>query len=60
MLDGARHRLGSQPFQAELTANYRGAGMAYLDANADSELYKRYYREAYSSGYKQGYYTQGK
>jgi hypothetical protein len=60
MLDGSRHRLGSQPFQAEQTPNYRDAGMAYLDADADSELYKRYYREAYSSGYKQGYYTQGK
>jgi hypothetical protein len=60
MLDGARHRLGSQPFQAELTANYRDAGMAYLDANADSELYKGYYREGYSNGYKQAYYTHGK
>jgi hypothetical protein len=60
MLDGARHRLGAQPFQAEQTANYRDAGLAYLDANTDSDLYKRYYREGYSNGYQQGYYTQGK
>jgi hypothetical protein len=60
MLDGARHRLGAQPFQGEQTANYRDAGLAYLDANADSDLYKRYYREGYSNGYQQGYYTQGK
>jgi hypothetical protein len=60
MLDGARHRLGSQPFQAEQTPNYRDAGMAYLDSTADSELYKGYYREGYSNGYKQGYYPQGK
>jgi len=57
MLDGARDRLGSQPFQSEQTPNYRDAGMAYLDANADSEFYKGYYREGYANGYKQGYYT---
>jgi hypothetical protein len=60
MLDGARHRSTSQPFQAEQTANYRDAGMAYLDAEADSEFYKRYYREGYFNGYQHGYYTQGK
>jgi hypothetical protein len=60
MLDGARHRLGTQPFQAEQTANYRDAWMVYLDANADGELYKRYYRAGYANGYQQAYYTQGK
>jgi hypothetical protein len=60
MLDGARHRLGAQPFQAEQTPSYRDAGMAYLDSNADSELYKGYYHKGYSNGYKQGYYTPGK
>jgi hypothetical protein len=55
-----RHRLGAQPFQAEQAPNYRDAGMAYLDSNADSELYKGYYHEGYSNGYKQGYYTPGK
>jgi hypothetical protein len=60
MLDGARDRLGAQPFQAEQSANYRDAWMVYLDTNADGELYKRYYRAGYSNGYQQAYYTQGK
>ncbi len=60
MLDGAKHRLGSQPFQPEKTANFRDAGLAYLDANADGELYKRYYRTGYSNGYQQAYYSQTK
>jgi hypothetical protein len=51
MLDGARDRLGAQPFQAEQTENYRDAWMVYLDANADGEMYKRYYRAGYSNGY---------
>jgi hypothetical protein len=60
MLDGARHRLEAQPFQAEQTANYRDAWMVYLDTNADGELYKRYYRAGYSNGYQQAYYSEGK
>jgi hypothetical protein len=60
MIDGARHRLAAQPFQAEQTANYRDVWMVYLEANADGELYKRYYRAGYSNGYQQAYYTQGK
>jgi hypothetical protein len=60
MVDGARHRLAAQPFQAEQTANYRDVWMVYLDANADGELYKQYYRAGYSNGYQQAYYAQGK
>jgi hypothetical protein len=60
MIDGARDRLGAQPFQSEQTANYRDAGMVYLDGNADGEPYKRYYRAAYSSGYREAYYTREK
>jgi hypothetical protein len=47
LLDGARHRKSAQPFQVSKTDNYRKAGYAEADA----------YREAYSNGYQQGYYS---
>lgn len=58
MLDGARHRLGSQPFQLDQTQNYREAGLAYLEVNAETEQYKQIYREGYASGYQQAYFSQ--
>ena len=60
MLDGAWHRMASQPFQADHTANYRDAGMSRADVNANAELFKHFYREAYLNGYHQGYYSQVK
>lgn len=60
MLDGAWHRIASQPFQADRTANYRDAGISYRDVNADADLFKHFYREAYLSGYHQAYYFQAK
>ena len=56
MLDGAWHRIASQPFQADQTANYRDAGTSYLDVNANADRYKHFYREAYLNGYHQAYY----
>jgi hypothetical protein len=55
MLDGARHRLASQPFQVDKTDTYRNAGQ---EVNSDPERYKRDYRQAYSVGYQEGYYSQ--
>jgi hypothetical protein len=48
VLDGTRHRKAAQPFQVNKTDNYRNVG--YTEANA--------YRDAYSNGYQQGYYSQ--
>lgn len=45
--DGARDRRAAQPFQVNRTDNYRKA-----DRAAD-------YRDAYSNGYQEGYYTSG-
>jgi hypothetical protein len=58
MLDGARHRVASQPYQPEQTTNYRDAGLAYLETNGDAEQYKQFYRQGYSNGYQQAYYSQ--
>jgi len=60
MIDGTWHRSASQPFHADQTTNYRSAGMAYQESNADREEYKRYYREGYVNGYQEGYYAQSK
>jgi hypothetical protein len=53
VLDGARHRRASQPFQVSKTDNYRKAG-GYADADTGSD--RQYYRDAYSNGYQEGYY----
>jgi hypothetical protein len=47
LLDGARHRKAAQPFQVNKTDNFRNVG--YAEVNA--------YRDAYSNGYQQGYYS---
>ena len=47
LLDGTRHRKAAQPFQVNKTDNFRNAG--YAEVNA--------YRDAYSNGYQQGYYS---
>jgi hypothetical protein len=60
MLDGTWHRIASQPFQADQTANYRDAGISYLDVNANAERFKHFYREAYLNGYHQAFYSQVK
>jgi len=60
MRDGAWHRMASQPFQADQTANYRDAGASYLDVNTNAERFKHFYREAYLDGYHQAYYAQAK
>jgi hypothetical protein len=44
VLDGLRHRKAAQPFQVSKTENYRNADLGY--------------RQAYSNGYQQGYYSQ--
>lgn len=53
VLDGARHRRASQPFQVSKTDNYRKAG-GYAEGNPGSD--RQYYRDAYSNGYQEGYY----
>jgi hypothetical protein len=58
MVDGARHRGASQPFQALKTDNYRSANRGYSDVNADPEKYRQYYRQAYADGYQLGFYSQ--
>jgi hypothetical protein len=58
MVDGARHRGASQPFQGHKTDNYRSANRGYSDVNADLEKYRQYYRQAYADGYQRGYYSQ--
>jgi hypothetical protein len=55
VLDGARHRRASQPFQVSKTDNYRRAG-ANAESTANPETYRQYYRDAYSNGYQEGYY----
>lgn len=60
MRDGAWHRMASQPFQADQTANYRDAGTSYLDVNSNAERFKHLYREAYLNGYHQAYYAPAK
>jgi hypothetical protein len=47
LLDGSRHRKTAQPFQVNKTDNFRNVG--YAEVNA--------YRDAYSNGYQQGYYS---
>lgn len=44
--DGARDRRGAQPFQVSRTDNYRKADREAVD-----------YRDAYSNGYQEGYYS---
>ncbi|MGB7848685.1 MAG: hypothetical protein WBL63_23945 [Candidatus Acidiferrum sp.] len=56
-LDGDRHRMESQPYQAEQTTNYGDAGLAYAESTSDTEKHKRFYREGYLSGYQQAYYS---
>jgi hypothetical protein len=58
MLDGSWHRVAAQPFQAEQTRNYQGAGGAYLGMTAAPEEFKHFYREGYMSGYRQAYFMQ--
>jgi hypothetical protein len=58
MLDGARHRRASQPFQVSKTDNYHAAGPGDLELNSDPGRYKKDYRLAYSNGYQEGYYSQ--
>ena len=58
ILDGARDRRTSQPFQVNKMDNYRNAGSAHLEVNSDPERYKEDYRQAYCNGYQLGYYSQ--
>lgn len=58
MLDGARDRRASQPFQVTKKDNYRNADSAHLEVNSDPARYKEDYRQAYSNGYQLGYYSQ--
>lgn len=51
IVDGARHRRASQPFQLSKTDNYRRAG-GYGEVSPSLVTY----REAYSNGYQEGYY----
>jgi hypothetical protein len=52
VMDGARHRRASQPFQVSKTENYRKAGGYQANAGVDQQDY----RDAYSNGYQEGYY----
>jgi hypothetical protein len=54
-LVAAWHRMASQPFQADQTANYRDVGTSYLDVNTNAERFKPLYREAYLNGCHQAY-----
>ena len=58
ILDGSRHRIASQPFQAEQTQNYRAAGPIYLGATSLPDEFKAFYREGYRSGYQHAYFVQ--
>src|ERR1700686_1794739 len=58
MLDGSWRRGASQPFQAEQTTNYRGAGAAYLGATVTPDEFKHFYREGYMNGYQHAYFVQ--
>jgi hypothetical protein len=57
LLDGAAHRTGSQPFQAEKTDNYVSGGQGLSGLHDDAGKYQRDYRHAYLNGYQQGYYA---
>ena len=52
VMDGARHRRATQPFQMSKTENYRNAGGFQANAGLDQQDY----RAAYSNGYQDGYY----
>jgi hypothetical protein len=60
MLDGRLHRIASQPFQAEQTANYLTGGAAYLGMTATQDEFKHFYREGYVNGYHSAYFAQAK
>ena len=59
MLDGTRHRMAAQPFQADQTPHYREAGLNSI-ATANPEMFRNFYREAYVHGYQQAYYSSAK
>jgi hypothetical protein len=55
MADGTLHRQQSLPFQLVKTENYRRAN-GYSDNAGDPDNYRRFYRDAYTTGYQQAYY----
>lgn len=57
MRDGRRHRVASQPFQADQTPNYRQAGAVYLGASPEPDQYQYFYREAYVNGYRHAFFV---
>ena len=59
MLDGTRHRMAAQPFQADQTPHYREAGLRSI-TTANPEMFRNFYREAYVHGYQQAYYSSAK
>jgi hypothetical protein len=56
MLDGTRHRMSAQPFQADQTPHYREAGLSSVTVT-NREMFRNFYREAYVHGYQQAYYS---
>lgn len=58
MIDGGRHRIASQPFRAEQTANYLAAGAVYFGTSVAPDEFKNYYREGYRDGYQHAYFVQ--
>ena len=59
MLDGTRHRMSAQPFQADQTPHYHEAGLSSV-APVNREMFQNFYREAYLRGYQQAYYSSAK
>jgi len=60
ILDGGWHRIASQSFQAEQTANYLAGGAAYLGTATTPDEFKHFYREGYINGYQHAYSAQAK
>jgi hypothetical protein len=60
ILDGGWHRIASQSFQAEQTANYLAGGAAYLGTTTTPDEFKHFYREGYINGYQHAYSAQAK
>jgi hypothetical protein len=56
MADGLQQCRESKSSRPTATENYQRADRGYSESGGDLNLYKRLYREAYSTAYQQGYY----
>lgn len=58
--DGAKDRQTGHSFRPTQDDNYQHGDRGYNSALGDKNQYKQIYRDAYTSGYQQGYYSNGR